>query len=347
MAGLTLSAEDRAMLSPEEIAALTATDAGELLDTIGDDDGDTPPAAAAKPATAAATPDPEDDDDELDDDPAVAKADGQQQADDADAAQDDAADEGDDEAKAKPKAADQAQDLLDDEPPPVLEATTTKDFDVERKAIRAERRDIEAKWASGELSDDERQTQLDALDDRAETLIREQARADALREVNEAQQRAYQQRIERMEQDATMGIIKAAKAAGTIDYVADQLAQRQFDMALNMLKADPSNARTRPNVLVDQAHAAVLALRGIAAAQPQANTAASQPQAKPQPQPKSPRQVPVTLAGVPAAARPVVNDDIMEQVADMDPIEMERWMADLSPAQQRRVMQLADSRGGH
>ena len=65
------------------------------------------------------------------------------------------------------------------------------------------------------------------------------------------------------ENQATMALINLAKKAGELDYMADTKAQSQFDTFLNVALADPDNAgRSYPELLAD-AHANVLAYRGI------------------------------------------------------------------------------------
>jgi len=229
MAGIELSADDRAGMSPDEIEALTGADAEQNLKAHGDtapatDDqapaGDPPAADAPAAESAAETPPAEGDTPSADDLAAVIEA--------------------------EQPAAPQAQYKVDG----------PADFKAERAALRGQKDDIEAKWGAGELTDAERAASLSAIDDQIDDLLIAHTRAETLRTAN-------QQAAEQSMTAAVVSVLQSAKKAGTIDYGADQKAAKQFDTMLGMLIADPENAGKTPAELTADAHRSVLALRGI------------------------------------------------------------------------------------
>lgn len=330
---MKLTPEEKQGLSPSEIAALQGEGADAALATMGDQ-APPPRHAAADAADADATTDADADEDGDDGD------DGDQD----DATSANAADT--DSKTAKPAGdgtltAEQLAAIARDtgaEPAklPTFEVPE-RDFAAERKALRDSRKEIQAKWDSGDLSDEELQIQLDAVDDKLENLAAERARADTLRAINEQAARDAAARIEAEENEATVAIIKAAAASTTakVDYLQDKSAQVQFDMALGMLKADEANARKTPTQLVQEAHRAVLAIRGL-------SEGGNTPAPTPTPAPRQPRNVPLTLSGLPNASQVPLQDDTMAQAAQLSGDELEAFMARLSPAQLNRLMRTVD-----
>lgn len=210
------------------------------------------------------------------------------------------------------------------------------DLAAKRKEFREKKRDIEQRWSTGELTDEERATQLEAVEDSYEALIAEAARAATLRDINEQNAKREREAAEAAMQAATVAIIKQAAQDKTIDYVKDTAAQTQFDVFLNAIDADPANAGKSASERVAQAHKAVLALRGIAAP-----AAASPAQAPTQPKR---RDVPVTLAGLPNAAPANTGDDVMDQFARLSGEDAELFLARQPASVVERLMRQADAR---
>lgn len=215
-------------------------------------------------------------------------------------------------------------------------------------AARAETFDIDAKWLSGELSDEERRaaisainTKIDTLDDQLSELVRQQTRAETLAE-------ATRQQTER-EQVALLGkIAQLGKEAG-LDYGVQEVAE-QFDMALKMLlaKGDKTYAQA-----AQQAHKTVLALNGIAAPTaviaaapaPVAAASAPSPAATPAKPDRKPPEPPITLADAPRAGASPVGQDAISQIGAMtDPDAMEEMIAAM-PARQRDALFRSTVRG--
>lgn len=328
---MKLTAEEKQGLSPAEIEALEGAGADEALATMGDTVLDTP--AKAKPAAAA-----DQADDATGEDAADAGADDADDTESADA---------DPQADAATLTAEQLAAIAKDaEPAATLPKfdVPERDFAAERKALRDSRKEIQAKWDQGELSDEELQAQLDAVDDQLEALATERARADTLKAINEQAARDAQAKIDAEYSNATTAIIKAAAASTTakVDYLKDQAAQRQFDMALDMLQADPENAGKTPTQLVREAHRAVLIIRGLPTGAP-ATAPAPTPAAG---APKPPRNVPMGIGHLPNASPVPVQDETLAQAQNLSGEDLEQYMARLSPSQLAKLMKTVDRQSG-
>lgn len=319
MPGFTLSEEDKAGLTQAEIDALSGDNADELLAAHGgtatqDDTG-------AEDDDADATDDSSDDgaddahDDKTEDDKASQKTD--------EAATDEGTDDDDGQ-----KAADEPTQAQRD----AYKVEGPKDFKAERQALRDKRDEVEAKWSAGELSDAERKQQIRELDDQIDDLLIAHTRAETLRNANEqAQERAW---------DAAIAdVSKAGKAVG-IDYTQAKNA-KQFDAMLNALTADPDNATKTPAQLANDAHRAVMALRGIAT--PQAS-AGKQVQKTDPPAAPARRNVPsASLTDVPAAAPTGMDDNALEKFKSLEGEDAEDYLASLPRAEQDRILRAADA----
>ena len=305
-----LSDADKAGMTPDEIESLTGSNVDDLLKAHGGSE-----LAAAAADTGA---------DDAGDTPAA-------EAKSATAATEN-------EAKDLPGADDLAE-LLEDEQPAATKAPAPfkiegpADYKAERQALRTEKAEIEAKWGEGDLSDAERAAALVALDDKIDDLLIAHTRAETLRTAN-------QQAADQAMTDAVVLVLKSAKAAGTIDYGADNKAAKQFDIFLSMLQADPDNAELTPAALTVQAHKSVMALRGIAppaaaAAPTAAPAAAAAPLAR--------RNVPTaTLAGLPNAAPTGMEDEALMKLATLEGEDAEDYMNSLPQREQDRILRAAD-----
>lgn len=135
---------------------------------------------------------------------------------------------------------------------------------------------------------------------------------------------------EQQAQEAALDrIILAAKKAGEVDYRADPKAAKQFDTAMAMLAQD-GESRTYAE-LVEEAHKAVLAIRGIKPAP------APSPAATPA-QPRENGKGPMTLRNVPAAETPNSGGGWKEQLAALSGQAYEEAFAKLSPGQRAELL---------
>jgi hypothetical protein len=327
---MKLTEAEKAGLTPGEIAALESTDADAALATLGDE---VPAEAQASSA----------DDDEATDDGAAAEL---EQADAAADGQDQPAG---DEALTPEQLAAVANDAPGSNSAklPTFEVPE-RDFGAEKKALKDSRAAIQQKWDEGEITDEQLRAQLDEVDDKLEALATERARAETLRAINEQAAREAAARQQAEEQAATEAVIKAAAASTTarVDYVKDVKAQRQFDMAWDMLKADPDNATMTAKQLAQAAHRHVLAIRGLPMSDAPATNQATNTTPARQPAARQPRDVPVTLSGLPNASPVQVQDEMLAQITTLDGLSTEEYMARLSPAQLDKLMRTVDGRTG-
>lgn len=315
---IELTDADRAVMSPEEIEALTSPDAEAHLGAAAPDDAQASASTETTPAPESAT---------ASDDAGKAQ-DGQEQPPvQADGAAGEQAPQGGQQETA------QAQDTF----VPTFQGRAPENYAQHRQELLAKKAEAFQKLMDGEIDakeyveiETEVQTQLDDLQ-------AARIRAETLNEANTQTQLAIQQReIQR--------IIKSAKAAGEIDYVADQDAQVQFDAVLGALQASPANAGKDFAELADQAHRAVLAMRGIGKAAAPAPTPAPAPAAPaPAAAQKQPELPPRTLAGLPTAGHASIGDDIAAKLATLQGEDAERFIASLPPAQVERLLRASSA----
>lgn len=146
----------------------------------------------------------------------------------------------------------------------------------------------------------------------------------------QAEQRAQEQAIEALATSA------AKPEGGGIDYKTDVTAQKQFDVALGMIHADPENARLTFEQQLNKAHDAVLAIRGKS----RAAALAPAPSAAPAPASRAvdKSQMPPTLSRVPPAADPSIAGNEFAHLESLDGVELEKAFARLTPEQQERYL---------
>lgn len=147
-------------------------------------------------------------------------------------------------------------DLIEDEgkapatpPAPAKFEVAARDYAADMKAIRTERQGIEQKWTDGELTDDERNAQLDGLEERRDALLVEQTRAQTLGEINRQNAERTELAQQTAEDAAIVALVKNDKAIGAtgVSYHDNVDAQRDFDAALTAAKASASHAGKSPD----------------------------------------------------------------------------------------------------
>lgn len=213
------------------------------------------------------------------------------------------------------------------------------DFSKQRADLLAEKKEVEKKWAAGDLSDDERADQIIELDAKLLDVVQEHTRAQTLREANEqAAKQAEQAKID-AENTAITALIKKDATANAgkplLNYAADAEAQADFDAMFAAINRRPDAATKTAEQRVADAHKRVLALRGI--------TVAAAPAAPATPAPKLPRDVPVTLSGLPNAGHGDVKDDLLTQAGKLQGEDLERWLASQPVGTVDRLMRMADN----
>jgi hypothetical protein len=314
----------------DEANAAAAAQAQEEADD-DDDDGD-----AADAGTGAAAEAGDDDDGALDAAALAALA-----GDDTPAAESASAPAGDAAAAPAPAA-----ELDDDALPPELlipEPTLVKVEDAKkladaREAAEAKLDEIESKWTKQEISDEERAEQLKAARREHSAALRAEAKNDAALEANQANQLAMSQRV-------IDGVVKVAKAEGTIDYTKDEKAIGQFNRALSVVASDPDNSTRSYAQLCMSAHRMVCAQRGIVAkvaartsAAPAPAPAAVAAPAAGKPAARVAPPAPPTLRGLPTAASPGAGDSLADQLSRLKGQDFETAWARLSPAQREQYL---------
>ena len=320
---IELSAEEREHLSPEEIEALTGADAEAHLAASGADEEAAAPAAAPAPAAEASATE----------EGAAAPAEAPAPAPAAEAPAPAPAPAETPSAEALAEIAEGQQR----EAPfvPTFQGTAPEKYVEQRADLLKQKGAALKQLMDGEI-DAEQYAAVEAdvtskLDDlnaariRAETLTEAQAQAQAS---------LHQREIVR--------IMNTAKKAGEIDYATDRAAQVQFDAILSGLVAGGSGKDF--GELCDEAHQALLAVRGIVKAPPPPAhapaPAAQAPAAAPAPA-APPAAGPRTLAGLPNAGAAGVSDDISAKLATLSGEDAELFLAQLPPAQVERLLKSA------
>ncbi len=225
-----------------------------------------------------------------------------------------------------------------------------RDFAAELKAVRAERSEIEKQWSDGDLSDEQRLAKLEELEERRDSLLIEQTRAQTLTDINR-QTTAQQAQAQASAEDAAiLALVKADSVAGqaSVSYKTDVTAQQDFDAALAAAKASASHAGKSPAEIVQVAHNMVLSMRGISpvSAAP-APTPAPTPAPAPAPAAKSQRrEVPPSLGGLPDAGRSAgsVSDENWARFSNLNGEAAERFLAGLPESEVDRLTRMADSK---
>lgn len=308
---MKLTDEDKRGLTPAEIEALESEqDDGDGLDDASGNAGETVNANDMEI------------DDGLGDDETPGNAD------------EGAADDGSN--KANPADTLSQEDLAslaadDDKPAPEVLAVPEDNYTDKLSQLKADKRTIEQQWSDGELSDEQRAEKLQEIDDQREALLAAKVKAETLAEINAQRVAQAQAREESEWNSAAAALAGDPKVKALVDYTMDASAVEQFDLALAAVAKSPSaKGLTKPE-LVAKAHAAVLAMRGIEMPKQSAQAPKQAP---------TRRDVPMTLGGLPQAARVEVGDDLEARFAKMSGPEAETFLASLPAAQQNKLMGL-------
>lgn len=218
---------------------------------------------------------------------------------------------------ANPKASQESQ-------PPAFRAAVPEDYKTQRDQLISAKTEALKKLMDGEIDAEEFARTESQIADKLEDLTAQRIRAETLIEANVQTQQAYQQReVQKL----------IARTKSEVDYAADPKAVKQFDTAMAVLSADPDYAGKDFAELIQDAHAMVATMRGIASvkAAPVAKNA-------PPPERKPTEAAPVTLRSLPAASTPNSNGNIVDQLARLKGPDYERAFARLSPADRRALL---------
>ena len=216
-------------------------------------------------------------------------------------------------------------DTADDAPSPQQFRTADKAvLDSERTILLAQDAEAFKKVMDGEMEPGDYAALRGEIGNKLDTLLIQRTLIEA-----NAQNKAQ------LENASVRSIMDNAKQSGEIDYFTDIKGQKQFDMALQMLLADPDNAGRTFSAVTKEAHASVLALRGVAAkpaATLAATTAATKPAAR------VPEKPPITLRGLPSASTPNTTTGIAEAMGRLRGAAYQDAFAKLTPAQQSALV---------
>jgi len=238
---------------------------------------------------------------------------------------------------------------------PTYQTELPADYQAQRGVLLKEKALAMKKLIDGELDLEAFSVIESRVSNALEDLTAQRIRSETLSEANVQNQQAMQQsEIRRL----------IARAKADVDYSKDTKAQKNFDVALRTLQADPDNAALEFGDLVDEAHRVVLALRGgvgkvqveaaVAAAPAPAVTAPVVKEAKvvKAATPAAPvavasekvsdrqpaEKAPVTLRGLPVASTPNSNGDVIEQMSRLSGQAYQDAFAKLSPQQRRSLV---------
>jgi hypothetical protein len=222
----------------------------------------------------------------------------------------------------------EAKDEVVEPTRPTYDSTGERDFKAERTALRSEEATIERKWSEGELSDEDRATQLNDVRDKLDDVLRAQTRADTIADLN--RQAAAQE-----QQKALSAVAQASAKAGELDY-SDQKVAAAFDRMIAAVLSDPDNAGKPFAEIAQMTHAALCATRGV---QRQVATNATPPKGDKPSQASMRATIPQTLGNMPpAAAAPVGNDALTSLAAMDDPDAAEASLAAMSATQRKALL---------
>ncbi len=237
---------------------------------------------------------------------------------------------------------------------PTYQTELPADYQAQRGVLLKEKALAMKKLIDGELDLEAFSVIESRVSNALEDLTAQRIRSETLSEANVQNQQAMQQsEIRRL----------IARAKADVDYSKDTKAQKNFDVALRTLQADPDNAALEFGDLVDEAHRVVMALRGgvgkvqvepavAAAAVPVVVPVVKEAKAVKAATPVAPvavasekvpdrqpaEKAPVTLRGLPVASTPNSNGDVIEQMSRLSGQAYQDAFAKLSPQQRRSLV---------
>ncbi len=234
-----------------------------------------------------------------------------------------------------------AAEIAAAEPEPTTPPAKPAAFDVpDTAAMNAQNAELLDKkavifkqWEAGELSTDDYLVQTRSVDAQLMQIVKIEAEAAALQRINAQNAARAQAEAEAAENQAMYNVATASKAAGLIDYGTNKVASAQFDSLFAAAKLDPANAKLSAQQVVEKTHKAVLALNGLTDSTPAAATTAAAPA------PAKPRNIPQTLANLPAAAVQPVGQGLEDEFSAItDPDVAEAKWASLPVATRQQML---------
>ncbi|GAB3359055.1 MULTISPECIES: hypothetical protein [Giesbergeria] len=215
-------------------------------------------------------------------------------------------------------------------PAPVYQVVLPDDFEQRQQDVNGKLADLRQKFRTGEIEVDQYEVERDALSAQLNELTSLQTKAEIAREM---QQQARHQEIN----TSLTAVMAQAKADG-IDY-NDPKQAAMFDRYANFLAGDPDFAGKSVAQIHAEAHKNVLQRLGKAAATP-APAPAAPPAAAPTPRKTPLETAPKTLAQVPGAddANTDLNGGEFTQLDSLDGLELEDALARMPKAQREQYL---------
>jgi hypothetical protein len=304
----TLTEEDKALLTPEEISAIEdpeynekekealAAIAAQAPDDAGGDDGDegdddTPTSAASDAAAATAKP-------------ADAPADATQTDPNAQA----------------PVATAPASAT------PIYQSALPDDYAAKVEVLIDKQSDAWQRFDAGEIDRNALQQELAVIERERQDLNTARIKAEISQEMSA--QTAEQQ----WKETISSFMVQTAKE---IDYGKDAAKQNDLDQFVKVLAANPANDDKTMEWFLNEGHKRVMALHGVAAPAPNPKDALDQAKRLRIPNTST---MPTSLAQVPGGEGP---GDVSGEFASMDSLEgyeLENAIARLTPAQRERYL---------
>lgn len=307
-----LSEQDKALLTPEELAAITDADVSDdekaamaklaaMAHTEEDDDTPPTPSGNEEPGTTDPAPAP----DATTEAPAA------------------------DTPAASPTPAAEVVEVAK-APAPVYQVVLPDDFEQRQQDVNGKLAELRQKFRTGEIEVDQYEVERDTLSAQLNELTSLQTKAEIAREM---QQQARHQEIN----TSLTAVMAQAKADG-IDY-NDPKQAAMFDRYANFLAGDPDFAGKSVAQIHAEAHKNVLQRLGKSAATP-APAPAIPPAAAPTPRKTPLDTAPKTLAQVPGAddANTDLNGGEFTQLDSLDGLELEDALARLPKAQREQYL---------
>jgi hypothetical protein len=230
-----------------------------------------------------------------------------------------AAPEATDEAPAQAAPAQAEPEVQPSTAPQTFNVQVPADLAAQRAELLKAKGEAMKQLMDGEIDAEQYATTEADITGKLEDLAAARIRAETLADVNRQQAENHQSKAIRQ-------LIERTK--GEVNYAADAKAQKQFDVAMAVIGADPDNASLGFDELIEQAHKVVAAQRGVAVS--------NKPQAKPAPD-RTPPKPPITLSGLPTAAASGTQS-VSQVVGRLAGDELEKAFDSMSDAEFKKLL---------
>lgn len=206
---------------------------------------------------------------------------------------------------------------------PTYESPEARDFDTERKTLRASKNDIQKQWNDGELSDEEYAAKVAAVDDQLDALLVAKTQAETIENLN-------RQAVIQTQMQVLDAIRTSSKKANELDY-SDAKVATAYDKMLGAVMADPDNGGKTFAELAQLAHDALCTTRGVKRAAPAADPNNSRPR-------REAPVIPTTLRGLPNASVSNTGGSRIDAISKLTGPAYQEAFSKLSPAEKAALL---------